>query len=114
MAIQAITGVGSELCKKVIEFPQCFSEQMIRTHMCGFWKGSPAVFRVILEVVLTGGLAKFNFRALRLPDRGGRDTNTLRQLEDKVACVFCSGCHRMMMMTSITKPWKMWEETRVD
>lgn len=86
--------------------------------MCGFWKGSPAVFRVILEVVLTGGLAKFNFRALRLPDRGGRDTNTLRRLEDIVAGVFCSGCHRMMMMImmmrSITKPWKMWEETTVD
>ncbi len=31
------------------------------------------MFRVILEVGLIGGLAKFNFRALRLPDRGGRD-----------------------------------------
>lgn len=83
---------------------------MIRTHMCGFWKGSPAVFRVILEVGLMGGLAKFNFRALRLPARGGRDTNTLRQLEDEVSGVFCSGCHRMR---SRTKPWKMWEETKV-
>lgn len=37
------------------------------THMCGFWKGGPAVFSVNLVMGLIGGLAKFSFRALRLP-----------------------------------------------
>lgn len=37
------------------------------THMCGFWKGGPAVFSVNLAMGLIGGLAKFSFRALRLP-----------------------------------------------
>lgn len=40
------------------------------TYMWGFWNGGPAVFRVNLVVGLIGGLAKFNFSALRLPDRG--------------------------------------------
>lgn len=35
--------------------------------MCGFWKGGPAVFSVNLVMGLIGGLAKFSFRALRLP-----------------------------------------------
>lgn len=39
------------------------------THMCGFWKGGPAVFSVNLVVGLIGGLAKFSFRALRLPEQ---------------------------------------------
>lgn len=38
--------------------------------MWGFWNGGPAVLRVNLVVGLIGGLAKFNFSALRLPDRG--------------------------------------------
>lgn len=37
--------------------------------MCGFWKGGPAVFSVNLVVGLIGGLAKFSFRALRLPEQ---------------------------------------------
>lgn len=40
------------------------------THMCGFWKGGPAVLSVNLVVGLIGGLAKFSFRALRLPAGG--------------------------------------------
>lgn len=38
--------------------------------MCGFWKGGPAVLSVNLVVGLMGGLAKFSFRALRLPGGG--------------------------------------------
>lgn len=41
------------------------------THMWGFWKGGPAVFSVNLVMGLTGGLAKFSFRALRLPVERG-------------------------------------------
>lgn len=37
------------------------------THMCGFWKGGPVEFRANLVAGLIGGLAKFSFRALRLP-----------------------------------------------
>lgn len=37
--------------------------------MCGFWKGTPEVFKVNLAVDLKGGFAKFNFSALRLPGR---------------------------------------------
>lgn len=40
------------------------------THMWGFWKGGPAVLSVNLAVGLMGGLAKFSFRALRLPEGG--------------------------------------------
>ncbi len=57
--------------------------QIVCTHMCGFWKGSPAVFRVILEVGLVGGLAKFNFRALRLPDKGGRYLQVKQHSQEK-------------------------------
>lgn len=38
--------------------------------MWGFWKGGPAVLSVNLAVGLMGGLAKFSFRALRLPEGG--------------------------------------------
>lgn len=47
------------------------------THMCGFWKGGPAVFRVNLVVGLMGGLAKFSLRALRLPERGEGEEETV-------------------------------------
>lgn len=46
------------------------------THMWGFWKGGPAVFSVNLVMGLMGGLAKFSFRALRLPEREKRESNT--------------------------------------
>lgn len=45
--------------------------------MCGFWKGCPAVLSVNLALGLIGGLAKFSFSALRLPDR----ESTERQLQ---------------------------------
>lgn len=41
------------------------------THMWGFWKGGPAVLSVNLVMGLIGGLAKFSFRALRLPVERG-------------------------------------------
>ena len=41
--------------------------------MCGFWKAAPAVCSVKRDVDLIGGLAKFSFRALRLP--GTREKN---------------------------------------
>lgn len=42
--------------------------------MWGFWKGGPAVFSVNLVVDLIGGLAKFNFKALRLPEGENKAT----------------------------------------
>lgn len=39
--------------------------------MWGFWKGGPAVLSVNLVMGLMGGLAKFSFRALRLPAERG-------------------------------------------
>lgn len=55
--------------------------------MCGFWNGGPAVFSVNLVVGLIGGLAKFSFRALRLPEK------------------------RMVMWSHVTvkrQPWSKW------
>lgn len=42
------------------------------THMCGFWKEGGVGLSGSLEVGFTGGLAKFSFRALRLPGRTKR------------------------------------------
>lgn len=52
------------------------------THMCGFWKGGPAVFSVNLVIGLIGGLAKFSFRALRLPERGEEQESNAEERPD--------------------------------
>lgn len=50
--------------------PRCsISKKPKRTHMWGFWNCGPAVFRENLVMGLMEGLAKFSFRALRLPEQ---------------------------------------------
>lgn len=39
----------------------------MKSHMCGFWNGGLAVVMGSRAVGLTGGFAKFNLSALRLP-----------------------------------------------
>lgn len=42
--------------------------------MCGFWTPVVLGFRVNRAVDLTGGFAKFNFSALRLPEKQQRES----------------------------------------
>lgn len=99
------SAVKSQCCSEIFSFPDdsmlCVRSRSLRaetghqvgrggggattrggaTHMCGFWKGGPAVFSVNLVMGLIGGLAKFSFRALRLPVERGHLITWSRDLE---------------------------------
>lgn len=54
------------------------------THMCGFWKEGGVGMSGSLEVGFTGGLAKFNLSALRLPG-SQKESSTLLDTQTAAA-----------------------------